>query len=497
MEPNRLGLGASVSFPGFDSDLYMEWIKNTGKVQNDDAQQRTATDPSSAATPTGNPFKENIRLGPATGRPLNMPGLYVSPTKRKQYTFNGFRSKYESLTDGALPVLIAPPQPEQQRAIPEQQGAIPPMSSPEPRSSKPLSGPRFSQDAPSAQANEALEGNDNGNNEDGGDVRNEPFKTRPKPQVMRNKHKYSVCEADDCEFVANRPNPIDGHAISKHKNTLCKNHANVAIRWQGDAVALEAEQERKRLCREEKRTHCNFCFKPMAAKGKLRDHDGLPVCGPCAHELDTHRLHIPCKGCHKMDAIFHAADNDELAESTAKNRTWCTTCAVTKGVVFAATAGVSQSACGALCKLSQELGGTAGAAIEKTHDHVYMNANGGTQVLRQEVKGLIAGSKCRPDAVDVDAKITYEFHGRQWHGHSPWQRQVFGDNDPLIGKGDGTASSVLYKGTMDRMTMFTRNGWTVKYIWDDEYFRAMRAGQSVRSVLRTHDPDVAERPLPL
>ena len=48
---------------------------------------------------------------------------------------------------------------------------------------------------------------------------------------------------------------------------------------------------------------------------------------------------------------------------------------------------------------------------------------------------------------------------------------------------------------MDRMTMFTQNGWTVKYIWEDEYVHAMRAGRSVVSVLRTHDPDVVESPL--
>ena len=361
----------------------------------------------------------------------------------------------------------------------------------------PLNGPRFSQDAPSAQANEALDGNDNGNDEDGGDVRKAPFKTRLKPPVMSGNQKYRVREADDCANRSAMPNPIGGHAIATNKSTLCRSHAGIAIRWQGGTVALEAEQERKRRKREQGGGHCNHCCKPMAGLGVQRDHDGHPVCAPCARELDSHRLVNPCKGCHKTEAKYHAADNDELTESTANQNVWCTDCAVTKGVVFAATPSVSQIACGALCKLSQELGGTAGAAIEKTHGHVYMNANGGTQVLRQEVKGLIAGSACRPDAVDVDAKITYEFHGRQWHGYSPWQRQVFGDNDPLIGQGDGTASSVLYKGTMDRMTMFTQNGWTVKYIWDDEYVHAMRAGQSVRSVLRTHDPDADERPLPL
>ena len=117
MELNRLGRGAWGSFPGSDSELYKQWEENTGKVQNDDAQQRTVpTDLSSAAAAglTGNPFKENIRLDPVTGRPLDLPASFVSPTRRKQYTFGKARSKYESLMDGgSLSSAIAPPQPEQ------------------------------------------------------------------------------------------------------------------------------------------------------------------------------------------------------------------------------------------------------------------------------------------------------------------------------------------------------------------------------------------------
>ena len=44
-----------------------------------------------------------------------------------------------------------------------------------------------------------------------------------------------------------------------------------------------------------------------------------------------------------MEAVFHAADNDELAESTANKNVWCTACAVTKGVVYAATKSLAES----------------------------------------------------------------------------------------------------------------------------------------------------------
>ena len=96
----------------------------------------------------------------------------------------------------------------------------------------PLSGPRFSQVAPSAQANEALDGNDNGNDEDEGDVRKAPFKTRLKPPVMSGNQKYRVREADDCANRSAMPNPIGGHAIGTNKSTLCRSHAGIAIRWQ-------------------------------------------------------------------------------------------------------------------------------------------------------------------------------------------------------------------------------------------------------------------------
>ena len=75
-----------------------------------------------------------------------------------------------------------------------------------------------------------------------------------------------------------------------------------------------------------------------------------------------------------------------------------------------------------------------------------------------------------------------------------WQRRVFGGIDPLIGPRQ-TPSSALYQATMDRMAIFTQNGWAVKYIWEGEYVHAIRAGRSVASVLRTHDPDVVESPL--
>ena len=117
MEPNRLGLGAWPAFPGSDSKLYKQWQENTGEVQNDDAQQRTVvTDlPSSAAAAglTGNPFKENIRLDHATGRPLALSASFVSPTKRKEYAFDEARSKHDSMMDGGKrSSASAPPQPE-------------------------------------------------------------------------------------------------------------------------------------------------------------------------------------------------------------------------------------------------------------------------------------------------------------------------------------------------------------------------------------------------
>jgi hypothetical protein len=157
-------------------------------------------------------------------------------------------------------------------------------------------------------------------------------------------------------------------------------------------VKVEAELERKRSKREESYQNCNHCYKMMMMT--QHDHEGHLVCAPCARELDSHKLTARCLGCHKMEAIYAASEDDELTEPTVNQRVWCTKYAVTKGIVFAATSSVSQIACGALCKLSQELGGTAGAAIENTHGHVYNDANGDTQVLRQEAKDLVAGSSC-------------------------------------------------------------------------------------------------------
>jgi hypothetical protein len=181
MEPKQLDPSAWPFLQGVGSGLHDGWVANRLEP-NDDAQQRAVTDPPSpaAAAREENPFKENIALDPVTGRPFVMANKFVSPTKRKSYSFNPAVTKYESLGS------------QNATAPPEQQRANPPKASFKSPSVRTHPGLQFTRIAPSVVANEALGGKDKDTDKGkvkDGDARDAPFATRVKPQVTSGNQK--------------------------------------------------------------------------------------------------------------------------------------------------------------------------------------------------------------------------------------------------------------------------------------------------------------------
>ena len=141
----------------------------------------------------------------------------------------------------------------------------------------------------------------------------------------------------------------------------------------------------------------------------------------------------------------------------------CCLCAVAAGLK-AEHIPASKEACHLFCMLN------AAAPAAPPIEHMHLDSM--TQAwVGDEVGGLAAPRRCRPDGVQRDehGRIfrCWLYHGCAWHGYPPDHPQ---HHEPLRAKGtNGELSSDAYAATMADMACYQANGYEVCYVWSVDF----------------------------
>jgi hypothetical protein len=121
-------------------------------------------------------------------------------------------------------------------------------------------------------------------------------------------------------------------------------------------------------------------------------------------------------------------------------------------------------------ELEAELGITIGWRVRYDEDRT---SHG------KEKYGLVPQNPLlHPDGFEEALRTMWEYLGDWYHGFPPWhpkhETHVF----------RGKWGPALYKESMDRMRLFRKQGFRVRYVWESDWLAAKRANGSAADVVR-------------
>ena len=167
------------------------------------------------------------------------------------------------------------------------------------------------------------------------------------------------------------------------------------------------------------------------------------------------------EGC-SSHACIHDADNASVYV--------CIRCAANTGLVPKTRTGASMACSLCFDELEAELGITIGWRVRYDEDRT---SHG------KEKYGLVPQNPLlHPDGFEEALRTMWEYLGDWYHGFPPWhpkhETHVF----------RGKWGPALYKESMDRMRLFRKQGFRVRYVWESDWLAAKRANGSAADVVR-------------
>ena len=191
------------------------------------------------------------------------------------------------------------------------------------------------------------------------------------------------------------------------------------------------------------------CEKPSGLQG-YKDETGASnkLCADHARIAGTHEVRNPCRDCQE-GAKLQANYKDETGASSKL----CAKHAVLAGTHVETQPGASRIACECFDRLE--------TLLNMPLPHVHYDSQG--NVTGEEVRGLVPGSKCRPDSYQDNSKTVWLFHGSYYHGFPPGhpKHETFGVGDQW--------GPDLWEATVEQMKLYVKCGYVVNYIMEHEY----------------------------
>ena len=148
---------------------------------------------------------------------------------------------------------------------------------------------------------------------------------------------------------------------------------------------------------------CRDCPEGAKREAHFVDETGASnkLCADHARIAGTHEVRNPCRDCQE-GAKLQANYKDETGASSKL----CAKHAVLAGTHVEIQPGASRIACECFDRLETLLN------MPLPHVHYDSQGNG----TGEEVRGLVPGSKCRPDSYQDNSKTVWLFHGSYYHG---------------------------------------------------------------------------------
>jgi hypothetical protein len=252
------------------------------------------------------------------------------------------------------------------------------------------------------------------------------------------------CEFEGCRVHVSY-GPIDGLPTSA---THCSTHADLST----------MENVTKKRCAF---FNCRLspCFGPIDGERNSATH--------CFDHADFDIMEDVChKRCDfencKTRASFYEIDEEKVA--------MCNRHAIERGMLCGSVVGASKVACELMDRLSVLL------KLDIEHKHLQAGVLG---YSGSEHK--VCTTKYRADGYIKESNTVIEFHGNAWHGF-PEGHEKFDDISPMTGK----RNSSMYKDTMTRMRAIKALGYTVWYVWENEFARIRsKPLASVHNIIHT------------
>ena len=195
---------------------------------------------------------------------------------------------------------------------------------------------------------------------------------------------------------------------------------------------------------------CRDCPEGAKREAHFVDETGASnkLCADHARIAGTHEVRNPCRDCQE-GAKLQANYKDETGASSKL----CAKHAVLAGTHVEIQPGASRIACECFDRLE--------TLLKITLPHVHYDSQG--NVTGEEVRGLVPGSKCRPDSYQDNSNTVWLFHGSYYHGFPPGhpKHETFGVGDQW--------GPDLWEATVEQMKLYVKCGYVVNYIMEHEY----------------------------
>eukprot|EP00966_Prymnesium_polylepis_P037312 866537-Prymnesium_polylepis.3 len=181
-----------------------------------------------------------------------------------------------------------------------------------------------------------------------------------------------------------------------------------------------------------------------------------------------------CKTDTMVDVVSKICENNEchtmsnFPNKAGDSKALCAKHAFEAGTIAAYNPRASKAACAAQDALARE-----GFA---SYEHEHINPST-LEWEGEEVEGLVAPRKHRPDGVRRDAAgnvvEVFFYHGNWFHGFPP-EHELY-DTEITMPKGHKVNSKERYEKTMADMKIFKDRGYRVCYLWEHHHSIALRA----------------------